>query len=99
MSRFQWLTYAVLGERLVEEIEVPYPIGCKPDESRTFFERHIMKVISADDVYRTLTSNPEVWNQTLLIVTFDEHGGTYDHFPPPWNVIIWNARVQNFSFA
>ena len=23
-----------------------------------------------------------VWN-TLLIVTFDEHGGTYDHVPPP----------------
>jgi phospholipase C len=36
------------------------------------------------DVYRTLTSNTAVWNQTLLIVTFDEHGGTYDHVPPPW---------------
>ena len=30
-------------------------------------------------------SNSKQWNQTLLIVTFDEHGGTYDHFAPPWS--------------
>lgn len=36
------------------------------------------------DVYNTLkTSNPEAWNNTLLLVTFDEHGGCYDHFAPP----------------
>jgi phospholipase C len=23
------------------------------------------------------------WDETLLVVTFDENGGTYDHFPPP----------------
>ena len=23
------------------------------------------------------------WNETLLIITFDEHGGTYDHVLPP----------------
>jgi phospholipase C len=23
------------------------------------------------------------WKNTLLLVTFDEHGGTYDHVPPP----------------
>jgi phospholipase C len=27
------------------------------------------------------------WAETLLIVTFDEHGGTYDHVPPPWGAI------------
>ncbi len=25
------------------------------------------------------------WNETLLIINFDEHGGTYDHIPPPWS--------------
>jgi len=25
-----------------------------------------------------------LWPKTLLIVTFDEHGGTYDHHSPPW---------------
>jgi phospholipase C len=34
-------------------------------------------------VYDILTSEPSVFNETLLIVTFDEHGGTYDHVIPP----------------
>jgi len=35
-------------------------------------------------VYNTLkTANPEAWKKTLLIVTFDEHGGCYDHVSPP----------------
>ena len=36
------------------------------------------------DIYDTLSLNEELWAQTLLIVTFDEHGGTWDHVPPPW---------------
>ncbi|MFV3128387.1 alkaline phosphatase family protein [Niveispirillum sp. KHB5.9] len=35
-------------------------------------------------LYDKLTSNRKVWEKTLLIVSFDEHGGTYDHVPPPW---------------
>jgi phospholipase C len=23
------------------------------------------------------------WEKTLLIITYDEHGGFYDHVPPP----------------
>lgn len=34
------------------------------------------------DVYQTLVSNLEVFNKTLLIVTYDENGGVYDHRPP-----------------
>ena len=33
-------------------------------------------------VYDTLQRS-SAWADTLLIVTFDEHGGCYDHFPPP----------------
>lgn len=36
------------------------------------------------DIYTALTSNADVWARTLLIVTFDEHGGTYDHHAPAW---------------
>ncbi|KAJ3178003.1 hypothetical protein HK101_010162 [Irineochytrium annulatum] len=36
-------------------------------------------------VYEALRSSPQ-WNETLLLVTFDEHGGTYDHVPPPVGV-------------
>ncbi|CAM0871289.1 unnamed protein product [Alopecurus aequalis] len=34
------------------------------------------------DVYETLRSSPQ-WNSTLLIVTYDEHGGFYDHVATP----------------
>jgi phospholipase C len=35
------------------------------------------------DVYNALRSNVPAWNQTLLFITYDEHGGLYDHVPPP----------------
>lgn len=34
-------------------------------------------------VYDALRANEEAWKSTLLIVTFDEHGGFYDHVVPP----------------
>jgi hypothetical protein len=34
-------------------------------------------------VYDTLRSNPALWEKTLLIITYDEHGGFYDHVVPP----------------
>ncbi|KAG6682601.1 hypothetical protein I3842_13G151000 [Carya illinoinensis] len=34
------------------------------------------------EVYETLRASPQ-WNQTLLVITYDEHGGFYDHVPTP----------------
>ena len=34
-------------------------------------------------VLDTLVSNPEVWARTVLIVTYDENGGFFDHVRPP----------------
>lgn len=34
------------------------------------------------EVYRTLSSEKERWARTVLIVTYDEHGGCFDHVPP-----------------
>jgi phospholipase C len=34
-------------------------------------------------VVRTLMSNPRVWRKSVLFITYDEHGGLYDHVPPP----------------
>ncbi|HZT61027.1 MAG TPA: alkaline phosphatase family protein [Pyrinomonadaceae bacterium] len=34
------------------------------------------------DVYYALR-NGKGWNETLLIITYDEHGGCYDHVAPP----------------
>ena len=33
-------------------------------------------------VYHALASGP-LWDKTLLVITYDEHGGFHDHVPPP----------------
>ena len=33
-------------------------------------------------VYNALASGPN-WDKTLLLIVYDEHGGFYDHVPPP----------------
>jgi phospholipase C len=35
------------------------------------------------EVYAALTANPARWQSTLLVVFHDEHGGFFDHVPPP----------------
>jgi phospholipase C len=35
-------------------------------------------------VYDALAGSPQ-WKKTLLVITYDEHGGFYDHVPPPLN--------------
>ncbi len=34
------------------------------------------------DIYTTLISNPARWARTMMVVTYDEHGGFFDHVPP-----------------
>jgi phospholipase C len=34
-------------------------------------------------VYNAIRANPDLWKSTALLITYDEHGGTYDHVPPP----------------
>lgn len=35
------------------------------------------------EVLDALVSNPKVWARTVLLVTWDENGGFFDHVPPP----------------
>jgi phospholipase C len=34
-------------------------------------------------VYNAIRSNPALWASTALLVVYDEHGGIFDHVPPP----------------
>ena len=34
-------------------------------------------------VYMSLIGNPSRWARTVMIVTYDEHGGFFDHYSPP----------------
>jgi phospholipase C len=52
------------------------------------------------DAYRAVRDGPG-WNQTLLIVTYDEHGGCYDHVPPPLGALPPDQSIgeQQFDFT
>jgi phospholipase C len=60
-------------------------------------------------IYEALSTSPN-WENTLLIINFDEHGGTFDHVQPPSNVAApWkniddgtlppDDNVANFPFT
>jgi phospholipase C len=49
------------------------------------------------DVYQALRSGPG-WAQTLLIITYDEHGGCYDHVPPPAGATPPDGSAGEFGF-
>jgi phospholipase C len=49
------------------------------------------------DTYRALRDGP-AWDSTLLIITYDEHGGCYDHVPPPWGAAPPDDSVGEFGF-
>jgi phospholipase C len=48
-------------------------------------------------VYQALRGGP-AWNQTLLIITYDEHGGCYDHVPPPSGATAPDTSAGEFGF-
>jgi phospholipase C len=49
------------------------------------------------DVYYAVRSSP-AWNRTLLIVTYDEHGGCYDHVAPPTGAVPPDKSTGQFGF-
>jgi phospholipase C len=49
------------------------------------------------DVYYALRNGP-AWNQTLLIVTYDEHGGCFDHVPPPSGAVPPDNSAGEYGF-
>jgi len=64
-------------------------------------------------VYEALRANPALFAKTLLLVTYDEHGGLYDHVPPPTDAVppgdlkstatslmhlLYRRKSQSFDF-
>lgn len=48
-------------------------------------------------VYNAVRRSP-CWKKSLLIVTYDEHGGCYDHVPPPRAVSPDAQAQEGFAF-
>ncbi len=67
-------SYAFIEPRYFPDTD--FPSDMHPPHDITFGERLIAHV------YNTLRASP-CWQKSLLIITFDEHGGCYDHVPPP----------------
>jgi phospholipase C len=53
------------------------------------------------DVYDALLSNADVWSRCLFVLLYDEHGGFFDHVPPPATVNPdgINSPTSGFDFT
>jgi phospholipase C len=65
-------------------------------------DQHPVSDVSAGErliyaVYQAMRQSP-LWARSLLIVTYDEHGGCYDHVPPPWTATPPDATAGEFGF-
>jgi len=50
------------------------------------------------ELYEAVRASP-LWNKTALVITYDEHGGYYDHVPTPLNIPNPDGKVsQDPSF-
>jgi phospholipase C len=49
------------------------------------------------DVYEAVRGGA-AWSQTLLVVTYDEHGGCYDHVAPPGGAVPPDNTAGEFGF-
>jgi phospholipase C len=50
------------------------------------------------DVYEALRSGPG-WDKTLFVLTYDEHGGCYDHVAPPWGATPPDSTAGEYGFG
>jgi phospholipase C len=52
-------------------------------------------------IWQAVSQSP-AWPETLLMITYDEHGGIYDHVPPPWGAASPDAQSnpgkEGFTF-
>jgi phospholipase C len=85
------------AENFVSDLSYPYPYRytfIEPNYGQTFLgtytdgtSQHPMDGVSGGEglikkVYEAIRNSP-LWETSLLIVTYDEHGGFYDHVVPP----------------
>ena len=57
------------------------------------------------EIYEHLRARPSLFEKTVFVVTYDEHGGTYDHCPPPATLApgsghdTWIRRITRWLSA
>jgi phospholipase C len=68
--------YSFIEPRYFADLGLGMPNDQHPPHDVIYAEQLIAKV------YNTLRQSPN-WNSTLFVITYDEHGGCFDHAPPP----------------
>ena len=63
-----------------------------PDHNMRLGERVI------NFVYEAVRKNKQTWESTLLLITYDEHGGLYDHVAPPETVNPGDKPIDSTIF-
>jgi len=81
-------------------IEPPY---VDQDDGTLAADHHPDSFVLAGDrfirnVYEAIRSCDEVWRSTLFLIVWDEHGGIFDHVPPPTLPYGDSFRSRGFSF-
>ncbi|HEX2919043.1 MAG TPA: phospholipase C, phosphocholine-specific, partial [Edaphobacter sp.] len=61
----------------VSWVVAPYKYSEHPEASPTDGAYYVSLVLDA------LTSNPDVWNKTVMLINYDENDGLFDHIVPP----------------
>ncbi|MGO9016003.1 MAG: alkaline phosphatase family protein [Dissulfurispiraceae bacterium] len=51
------------------------------DDHPSYTDRQLSEAMAAN-VINAVASNPNIWSQSLIIITYDESDGFYDHVPP-----------------
>jgi phospholipase C len=49
------------------------------------------------EIYHAIFTSKSLWDNTLLVITFDEHGGCHDHVKPPGH--YGNSKVEPAGIA
>ena len=85
-------SYAFLEPRYFPDASLGMPNDQHPPHDVVFGEQLIATV------YNAVRASP-LWESTLLIITYDEHGGCFDHAPPPLAIPPGDGRNQEgFAF-
>ncbi|WP_341679289.1 alkaline phosphatase family protein [Niveibacterium sp. SC-1] len=54
--------------------------------------------VALNELFDAMKAGP-AWNETLFVITFDEHGGIFDHVSPPRAVNPWpNDVIDGYRF-
>lgn len=86
--------YVVIEQRWFDLLSIPANDD-HPSHDVSVGQQHVK------EVYEALRASPQ-WNEILFIITYDEHGGFYDHVPTPVGVPspddITGPAPYNFKF-